>query len=483
MSSRPQYPTTFAPTSSKEINMTDLQNHLLDSAGDEAEELYVLHVEVRLKKRSTARVDFIKQVVLEHLSQDNTLFVPSVITGWESEVRLRENVERIAACETSFPGNTVEMSKTSLEIHVYQPITCEQDDLSTGESKDDVIAATVTELPCIEWDSLWDSLIYDTDVKPHLLNYLYATFLLSEANVDFNLVAWNRVVLLHGPPGTGKTSLCKALAQKLSIRLSERYTQCRLLEINSHSLFSKWFSESGKLVQKLFSAVSEMAEEEDLFLVVLIDEVESLTAARAGAMSGQEPSDALRVVNALLTQLDKMRQKKNVLFMSTSNLVGAIDPAFRDRADIVQYIGLPPKEAIYDMLHSCLMELMAKGVVEHLPIPNRQVSDSPPNRAAMAGIREWDACSLIWELADKCKGLSGRALRRLPVLAHARALAHGAPYSLSIIPDQSNENGLMNGSSSNGMNRSRAKKMGVERWISHMEAVVTQSRQQIELLN
>lgn len=67
---------------------------------------------------------------------------------------------------------------------------------------------------------------------------------------------------------------------------------------------------------------------------MLIDEVESLTAARAGAMSGKEPSDALRVVNALLTQLDRLKQRSNVLVLTTSNLPSAIDAAFVDRADI-----------------------------------------------------------------------------------------------------------------------------------------------------
>lgn len=39
------------------------------------------------------------------------------------------------------------------------------------------------------------------------------------------------------------------------------------------------------------------------------------------------------------------------------------DPAFLDRADIVQYIDVPPPEAIYDILRSCLLELMHRGMV------------------------------------------------------------------------------------------------------------------------
>lgn len=42
------------------------------------------------------------------------------------------------------------------------------------------------------------------------------------------------------------------------------------MEINSHSLFSKWFSESGKLVQKLFASITEMVDDEGCFVVVLI---------------------------------------------------------------------------------------------------------------------------------------------------------------------------------------------------------------------
>ena len=63
--------------------------------------------------------------------------------------------------------------------------------------------------------------------------------------------------------------------------LANRYSQGRLVEINSHSLFSKWFSESGKLVQRLFSMVTELVEDEQGFVVILIGELSRLFCRRS----------------------------------------------------------------------------------------------------------------------------------------------------------------------------------------------------------
>ncbi len=82
---------------------------------------------------------------------------------------------------------------------------------------------------------------------------------------------------------------------------SIRYRYGQLVEVNSHSLFSKWFSESGKLVQRMFEAIQELVDDPDAFVCVLVDEVESLAAVRKA--TGSEPSDAIRVVNAMLTQV------------------------------------------------------------------------------------------------------------------------------------------------------------------------------------
>lgn len=241
-------------------------------------------------------------------------------------------------------------------------------------------------------------------------------FVFYHRGVNSNVISWNRVVLLHGPPGTGKTSLCKALAQKLSIRLSDRYSYGQLIEINSHSLFSKWFSESGKLVMKMFQKIQELIDDKDALVCVLIDEVESLTAARKSAMQGQEPSDAIRVVNALLTQIDHIKRFPNVLVLTTSNVTGAIDLAFVDRADIKQYIGLPSVNAVFSIYHSCITELMRVGIIspvqQILGVRDLEVLRFINNDATNLSLQ-------LLEIARKSHGLSGRTLRKIPFLAHA----------------------------------------------------------------
>jgi len=352
--------------------------------------------------------------------------------------------------------------------------------------------------PNVSESSLSGNSLSGSHLKTTLLNYAQSALLFSDAGVDPSLIAWNHVILLHGPPGTGKTSLCKALAQKLAIRLGPRYPSSQLIEINAHSLFSRWFSESGKLVHRLFSHIGEMVADEDSLIILLIDEVESLTSARKAAISGSEPSDAVRVVNAVLTAIDSFRTRKNVLLLTTSNVSEAIDVAFVDRADIKAYVGPPGHSARFSILATCLLELVrakivtlceidsrtpctklltADEVVEALTIikeanqiaataddmvddgVSKDEANNKTNLTAIAasvflGARAEELraivmskCSRIsstadiatslylWQAAEKAIGFSGRSLRKLPLQAHSMFLRGGTKVTGPVFAD------------------------------------------------
>lgn len=66
-------------------------------------------------------------------------------------------------------------------------------------------------------------------------------------------------------------------------------------------------------MMKMFSKINELIDDPHALVCVLIDEVESLTHARQSSMSGTEPSDSIRVVNAVLTQIDQIRRFVNLI--------------------------------------------------------------------------------------------------------------------------------------------------------------------------
>ncbi|MGH0136413.1 UNVERIFIED_CONTAM: hypothetical protein FKN15_061060 [Acipenser sinensis] len=173
---------------------------------------------------------------------------------------------------------------------------------------------------------------------------------------------------------------------------------------------------SGKLVTKMFQKIQQLIDDKDSLVFVLIDEVESLTAARSASRAGTEPSDAIRVVNSVLTQLDQIKRNPNVVILTTSNVTEKIDLAFVDRADIKQYIGPPSPAAIFKIYLSCLDELMKCQII----YPRQQLLTL--RELEMLGFLEnkvSELSLLLNKIAQKSKGLSGRALRKLPFLAHA----------------------------------------------------------------
>ena len=356
------------------------------------------------------------------------------------------------------------VSSVRVYAYVLSDEEASAEELDTGNDNDDedLTACETLPLPHSTLAGLWDSLILPPMTKSNLLQYASSALLFSDKLVSPHIVGWNRVVLLHGPPGTGKTSLCRALAHKLSIRLSDRFVNGGyLLEIHSHSLFSKWFSESGKLVSRLFDRIREMVEDDpDALVCVLVDEVESLAAARSASTGGAagEPSDAVRAVNSLLTSIDRLRQYGNVVVMTTSNITGSVDVAFVDRADVKQYIGLPILEARYEILRSCVLELIRVGIVtiespraehddmelatsddddneaeeekltadgkektsaEDMAVEAGKILLPPHHQFQSANAPLSNPASALLKCAELADGMSGRSLRKLPFQSHA----------------------------------------------------------------
>ncbi|SCU88009.1 LAFA_0E10154g1_1 [Lachancea sp. 'fantastica'] len=325
------------------------------------------------------------------------------------------------------------------KIDIQEPSTVNSDDESTlvcihpmlpnvSISAETMTQTRVQLLPSSEFEGLWESLHFeDSKLKQNLLGYATISLKLShfsQRKLSDTLVSNNKLLLVHGPPGTGKTTVCKALCQKLAIRHSgvtqnifeASESQAIFIELSCSRVFSRWFGESAKNLDRIFQDVENILmnrSNEDRFVCLLIDEVETLASSRSSSMNKNETTDCVRVVNTLLTRLDGLKQYNNLLILATSNLVTALDPAFLDRADGVFYVGKPSEIGTSKILYSTIREL----------VKNRVVISNLSDTAALNSAEE--IRSSIHQIARQCvtSGVSGRTLRKLPLICLSEHLS------------------------------------------------------------
>jgi pachytene checkpoint protein 2 len=132
-------------------------------------------------------------------------------------------------------------------------------------------------LPDPKLGALWESIILDEQLKSQLLSQAMLNFTL-RGTVDRSVIPLHGVILLVGPPGTGKTSLARGLAHRTAE--SFKGGKFRLLEVEPHALTSSAMGKTQRVVSDLFSqSIAEAATSGPT--IVLLDEVETLAADRS----------------------------------------------------------------------------------------------------------------------------------------------------------------------------------------------------------
>ena len=139
-----------------------------------------------------------------------------------------------------------------------------------------------------------------------------------------------RGILLHGPSGTGKTLLAKAVATQ---------SEANFISVRGPELLSKWVGESERGIREIFKRARQSSP-----CVIFFDEIDSIAPIRG---VGGETAVTERVVSQLLTELDGMENMHGVIVLAATNRADMIDPALLrpGRFDKIIQIPLPDKES------------------------------------------------------------------------------------------------------------------------------------------
>lgn len=211
-------------------------------------------------------------------------------------------------------------------------------------------------------------------------------------------------VLLYGPPGTGKTLIAKAVANE---------SGAHFIAIAGPEIISKYYGESEQKLREVFEEAEENAP-----AIIFIDELDSIAPKREDVNGEVER----RVVAQLLTMLDGISERGQVIVIGATNRPDAIDPALRrpGRFDREIEIGVPSDADRMEILQIHTKNMPFEGMAK-LKSMRKDDTDEKALERELA-LYEQSRDKLLATLASLSKGFVGADLAALAREAAIRAL-------------------------------------------------------------
>ncbi|MFP4656892.1 MAG: ATP-binding protein [Candidatus Woesearchaeota archaeon] len=268
-----------------------------------------------------------------------------------SSVVLSKDDTRIFLHENGYMGNSINITKkddfTAQEIdaivETYIAGNRQKDKVISPEEKLENLGVTIFDSEeGLTWDYIagYDHVkqeIKDTVILPLKNPEIYET-IARGTRKRYESVR-PKAVLFEGPPGTGKTTSARIIANE---------AESSMIYVPVESIMTKWYGESERNLSEIFSSAQDLGDS-----IIFLDEIDSLATSRERDLH----EASRRVLSVLLRKIDGFEPNDNTLLIGATNRKDDLDPALISRFDLNVNFPLPNLEERVGIFQSYAKQL------------------------------------------------------------------------------------------------------------------------------